>query len=176
MQAIGLPGKAFVPLIVGFGCNVPSVMATRTLESRRDRLLTIMMAPFMSCGARLAIFAVFAAAFFPSGGGLIVFILYVIGIIAAIVTGLLIKLIILKGEAEPFIMELPVYHLPNAKSIFINTWRRLKGFVFRAGKIIIPICILIGTLNSITIDGKVNLDGSRESVLSEVGQAITPVF
>ncbi|TNF70059.1 MAG: Fe(2+) transporter permease subunit FeoB [Gammaproteobacteria bacterium] len=176
MQAIGLPGKAFVPLIVGFGCNVPSVMASRTLESRRDRLLTIMMAPFMSCGARLAIFAVFAAAFFPSGGGLIVFLLYIIGIAAAIITGLLIKWLILKGENQPFIMELPVYHLPNAKSIVIHAWRRLKGFVIRAGKVIIPICILIGTLNSITTDGKINMDGSRASILSEVGRTITPVF
>ncbi|MCF6807302.1 Fe(2+) transporter permease subunit FeoB [Thiotrichales bacterium 19S9-12] len=176
MQAIGLPGKAFVPLIVGFGCNVPSVMATRTLESRRDRLLTIMMAPFMSCGARLAIFAVFAAAFFPTGGGLIVFLLYVIGIVAAIVTGLLIKLIVLKGSAEPFIMELPVYHLPNTRTIFAHTWRRLKGFMFRAGRVIIPICIVIGTLNSVTISGKISIDGSRESVLSEIGRTITPVF
>ncbi|MCF6775453.1 Fe(2+) transporter permease subunit FeoB [Thiotrichales bacterium 19X7-9] len=176
MQAIGLPGKAFVPLIVGFGCNVPSVMASRTLESRRDRLLTIMMAPFMSCGARLAIFAVFAAAFFPSGGGLIVFLLYIIGIAAAIITGLLIKWLILKGENQPFIMELPVYHLPNAKSIVIHAWRRLKGFVIRAGKVIIPICILIGTLNSITTDGKINMDGLRASILSEIGRTITPVF
>jgi ferrous iron transport protein B len=151
-------------------------MATRTLESRRDRLLTIMMSPFMSCGARLAIFAVFAAAFFPHGGGLVVFLLYIIGIIAAIVTGLLIKLFMLEGKSEPFVMELPVYHLPHTKSILIQTWRRLKGFVIRAGKVIIPICVIIGTLNSVTLDGKINLDGSRNSVLSEVGQVITPVF
>ncbi len=176
MQAIGLPGKAFVPLIVGFGCNVPSVMATRTLETRRDRLMTIMMSPFMSCGARLAIFAVFAAAFFPVGGALVVFSLYLIGILGAILTGYVIKYTVLKGQSAPFVMELPVYHLPNLKSVSLHSWNRLKRFIFRAGKVIVPICVLIGTLNSIQVDGKVVAGGSQQSILAHAGRVITPVL
>ncbi|MFZ9035158.1 MAG: Fe(2+) transporter permease subunit FeoB [Francisellaceae bacterium] len=176
MQAIGLPGKAFVPLIVGFGCNVPAVMATRTLETRRDRLMTIMMAPFISCGARLAIFAVFASAFFPQGGALVVFGLYLIGILGAILTGFIVKYTLLKGQSAPFVMEIPVYHLPNLKTIWIHSWGRLKRFVFRAGKVIIPICVLIGTLNSIEPNGQVVAGGSQHSILSYTGRAITPVL
>ena len=176
MQYIGLPGKSFVPLIVGFGCNVPAVMATRTLETRRDRLLTIMMSPFISCGARLAIFAVFAAAFFQKGGALIVFLLYIIGILGAIFTGLVVKSTLLKGNNAPFIMEIPVYHLPNIKTILLHTWNRLKRFIFRAGKVIIPICLVIGALNSIQVNGNISIDGSRSSLLSEVGKNMTPIF
>ena len=176
MQAIGLPGKAFVPLIVGFGCNVPSVMATRTLETRRDRLMTIMMAPFMSCGARLAIFAVFAAAFFPQNSALIVFGLYIVGIIGAIITGFVVKFALLTGKSAPFVMELPVYHLPNLKTISLSSWNRLKRFIFRAGKVIVPICVLIGTLNSIQTNGLVVAGGSPQSILAEAGRTITPVL
>ncbi|WP_235603006.1 ferrous iron transport protein B [Piscirickettsia litoralis] len=176
MQAIGLPGKSFVPLIVGFGCNVPAIMATRTLETRRDRIMTAMMSPFISCGARLAIFAVFSTAFFTQGGALVVFALYLLGIIVAIGTGLLLKKSILRGDATPFIMELPAYHAPHMKSIFMLTWNRLKGFVIRAGKIIVPVCILIGSLNSINLNGTIDPNGSRNSILSEAGKVITPVF
>lgn len=126
MQALGLPGKSFVPLIVGFGCNVPSVMGARTLDAPRERLMTIMMAPFMSCGARLAIFAVFAAAFFGQNGALAVFSLYMLGIVMAVLTGLMLKYTIMRGEATPFVMELPVYHVPHVKSLIIQTWQSLK--------------------------------------------------
>lgn len=176
MQWVGLPGKSFVPLIVGFGCNVPSILATRTLESRRDRLVTILMAPFISCGARLAIFAVFAAAFFPRGGASVVFLLYIIGIAVAILTGLVVKKTMLKGKPAPFVMELPAYHLPNAKALWMSTWQRLKRFIFRAGKVIIPVCVLVGTLNTVLPNGDVVPGGSRQSVLSEFGQMITPVL
>ena len=176
MQTIGLPGKAFVPLIVGFGCNVPSVMAARTLDTARDRLMSIMMAPFISCGARLAIFAVFAAAFFPQSGALVVFSLYLIGIIGAILTGYVIKFTFLRGKSAPFIMELPVYHLPNFRAIVRQSWQRLKSFIFRAGKVIIPMCIIIGTLNSIEMNGKVVAGGSKQSILARTGVLITPVF
>ena len=176
MQAIGLPGKAFVPLIVGFGCNVPSVMATRTLETRRDRLMTMMMAPFMSCGARLAIFAVFAAAFFPKNCALIVFSLYIAGILGAIITGYVVKFALLTGKSAPFVMELPVYHLPNLKTIGLNSWSRLKRFIFRAGKVIVPICVLVGTLNSIQNNGVFVAGGSSQSLLAQAGRSITPVL
>lgn len=176
MQFAGLPGKSFVPLIVGFGCNVPSIMATRSLDSKRDRIMTCLMAPFMSCGARLAIFIVFASAFFPHHGGLMVFLLYIIGIIIALITGLLLKTSILRGESAPFVLEMPVYHVPTARNILMLTWSRLKGFLIRAGKIIIPICVLVGSLNAITPTGKVYPYGSQQSLLSNVGRVITPVL
>jgi ferrous iron transport protein B len=110
MRFVGLPGKSFVPMLVGFGCNIPAIMATRTLESRRDRILTILMNPFMSCGARLPVYALFAAAFFPRAGQNIVFLLYLIGMGMAIVTGLIMKHTLLKGEAAPGVRELPTYH------------------------------------------------------------------
>lgn len=177
MRALGLPGKAFVPMIVGFGCNVPAVMGARTLENKRDRILTIMMAPFMSCGARLAIFSVFTAAFFPRGGQNIVFALYLIGIAMAILTGFLLRQTVLKGEAAPLVMELPVYHLPRMKSLLLHAWQRLKGFVYRAGRLIVPICVLIGALNTLNLDGTLNTgDGDAHSVLSSIGQSVTPLF
>lgn len=177
MRALGLPGKSFVPMIVGFGCNVPAVMATRTLENKRDRILTVMMMPFMSCGARLAIYAVFTAAFFPKGGQNIVFMLYLLGIVMAMLTGFLLRKTVLKGDPAPLVMELPPYHFPHLKTVLLHAWQRLKGFVFRAGKLIVPICILIGALNAINLDGSINSgDGSANSLLSAVGRAVTPIF
>ena len=175
MQALGLPGKSFVPLIVGFGCNVPSVMGARTLDAPRERLMTIMMAPFMSCGARLAIFAVFAAAFFGQNGALAVFSLYVLGIVMAVLTGLMLKHTIMRGEATPFVMELPVYHVPHIKSLIIQTWQRLKGFVLRAGKVIIIVSIFLSAFNSFSLSGKI-VDNINDSALASVSRVITPVF
>ncbi|WP_449547214.1 Fe(2+) transporter permease subunit FeoB [Lelliottia amnigena] len=175
MQALGLPGKSFVPLIVGFGCNVPSVMGARTLDAPRERLMTIMMAPFMSCGARLAIFAVFAAAFFGQQGALAVFSLYILGIVMAILTGLMLRHTIMRGEASPFVMELPVYHVPHVKSLLIQTWQRLKGFVLRAGKVIVIVSIFLSALNSFTLDGKA-ADNINDSALASVSRVITPLF
>jgi ferrous iron transport protein B len=177
MRALGLPGKAFVPMIVGFGCNVPAVMAARTLEHKRDRILTIMMSPFMSCGARLAIYAVFTAAFFPRGGQNVVFMLYLIGILMAVFTGFLLQKTLLKGDPALLIMELPAYHLPHMQTLLLHAWQRLKGFVFRAGKLIVPICVLIGALNTLNVDGTLNSgNGDTHSILSIVGQWVTPVF
>lgn len=177
MRALGLPGKAFVPMIVGFGCNVPAVMGARTLDNQRDRVLTIMMSPFMSCGARLTIYAVFTAAFFPHGGQNIVFALYLIGILMAIFTGFLLRSTLLKGDPSPLVMELPVYHMPHFKTVMLHAWQRLKGFLFRAGKLIVPICVLIGALNSLNIDGSMNTgDGDAHSLLSVIGQWVTPIF
>ena len=175
MQALGLPGKSFVPLIVGFGCNVPSVMGARTLDAPRERLMTIMMAPFMSCGARLAIFAVFAAAFFGQNGALAVFSLYLLGIVMAILTGLMLKHTIMRGEASPFVMELPVYHVPHIKSLVIQTWQRLKGFVLRAGKVIVIVSIFLSALNSFSLNGKL-VDNINDSALASVSRIITPIF
>ncbi|VVC75202.1 Ferrous iron transport protein B [Aquicella siphonis] len=177
MRALGLPGKAFVPMIVGFGCNVPAVMGARTLENRRDRILTVMMTPFMSCGARLAIFAVFTAAFFPRGGQNIIFALYLTGILMAVLTGLLLRQTVLKGEPSPLVMELPVYHMPRMQTLLLHAWQRLKGFVYRAGRLIVPICVLIGALNALNLDGTMNNgEGGAHSLLSLAGQWVTPVF
>lgn len=174
MQALGLPGKSFVPLIVGFGCNVPSVMGARTLDAPRERLMTIMMAPFMSCGARLAIFAVFAAAFFGQNGALAVFSLYMLGIVMAVLTGLMLKYTIMRGEATPFVMELPVYHVPHVKSLIIQT-AASEGFVLRAGKVIIIVSIFLSAFNSFSLSGKI-VDNINDSALASVSRVITPVF
>ncbi|MDH5484255.1 MAG: Fe(2+) transporter permease subunit FeoB [Gammaproteobacteria bacterium] len=176
MRFLGLPGKAFVPLIVGFGCNVPAIMATRTLENHRERIITVLMAPFMSCGARLSVYALFAAAFFPVGGQNMVFSLYLIGIIFAILTALVVKSTLLPGEASPFLMELPTYHMPTLKSILLRTWSRLRGFLTDAGKLIILMVVIINFLNSWGTDGSFGNEDSEHSVLSAISRTITPAF
>ncbi|MCB1889460.1 MAG: Fe(2+) transporter permease subunit FeoB [Rhodocyclaceae bacterium] len=176
MRAAGLPGKAFVPLIVGFGCNVPAVMSTRTLEQRRDRLLTMTMVPFMSCGARLPVYVLFAAAFFPHQGQNAVFALYLIGIAIALATGLVLKRTLLRGDSAPFIMELPPYHLPTLSGVAIHSGRRLKDFIVGAGRVIVPMVTLIAVLNGITTDGRFDPDAGDRSVLAEVGRRISPAF
>jgi len=176
MRRLGLPGKAFVPLIVGFGCNVPAISATRTLENHRERILTVLMAPFMSCGARLSVYALFAAAFFPSGGQNMVFSLYLIGIAIAVFTALVVKTTLLPGQAAPFLMELPSYHLPPLKGILIGAWTRLKGFISDAGKIIIVMVVVINFLNSWGTDGSFGNQDSEKSVLSSISKTLTPAF
>ncbi|MDJ0742116.1 MAG: Fe(2+) transporter permease subunit FeoB [Xenococcaceae cyanobacterium MO_167.B27] len=176
MRLVGLPGKSFVPMLVGFGCNVPAIMATRTLENKRDRLMTIMMNPFMSCGARLPVYALFAAAFFPRNGQNLVFGLYLIGIAAAIFTGLVMKNTIMQGEASPFVMELPPYHIPQPKGLFIRAWDRLRGFLLKAGKIIVLMVMVLSLLNSVGTDGSFGKQDSKGSILSATSQAITPLF
>lgn len=177
MRLMGLPGKSFVPMIVGFGCNVPAILGARTLDSERDRLLTVMMSPFMSCSARLAIYAVFVAAFFPTGGQNIVFSLYLVGILMAVLTGFILKNTALKGHAAPLILELPAYHKPSMKRLLKETGMRLRFFLFRAGKLIIPICLILGALNAITLSGDFSAsEASTQSLLSIAGQWITPIF
>ncbi|MER2492833.1 Fe(2+) transporter permease subunit FeoB [Catenovulum sediminis] len=176
MRAVGLPGKSFVPLIVGFGCNVPAVMASRTLDTHKDRLLTIAMAPFMSCGARLSVYALFAAAFFASSGHNVVFLLYLLGIVMAILTGLLLKQTLFKPTLTPFVMELPAYHLPSMKNVLLKTWDKLHGFITRAGKTIIVVVTLLSFLNSWGTDGTFGNQDSENSVLSQISKTITPVF
>jgi ferrous iron transport protein B len=176
MRSLGLPGKAFVPLIVGFGCNVPAIMAARTLDNPRERILTVMMAPFMSCGARLSVYALFAAAFFPVGGQNMVMALYVIGILFAMLTAFVLKKSLLRGEATPFIMELPAYHMPTVKGMLLHTWERLRGFMMDAGKLIVLMVVVINVLNSVGTDGSFGNEDSDQSVLSSVGRSIQPVF
>lgn len=176
MCLIGLPGKSFVPMIVGFGCNVPAIIATRTLDNRRDRILTNLMNPFMSCGARLPVYALFAAAFFPVGGQNLVFGLYLLGIVIAVLTGLIMRHTLLKGDVSPFLMELPAYHLPTFQGVYTKTWERLKTFIFNAGKLIVPMVLVLNLLNSWGTDGGFGRENSQQSVLSEIGRSLTPLF
>ncbi|HJN96697.1 MAG TPA: ferrous iron transport protein B [Gammaproteobacteria bacterium] len=176
MGGIGLPGNAFVPLIVGFGCNVPAVMAARTLGRDSDRLMTISMAPFMSCGARLTVYALFAAAFFQQNGQNIVFGLYLLGIALAIFTGWIFRKQLFTGEVTPSFQEMPAYHIPILRNILLTTWFRLKGFIFRAGKTIVSVVIVLSFLNSFGTDGSFGNEDSEESVLSVIGKSITPAF
>ena len=176
MCVIGLPGKSFVPMIVGFGCNVPAIIATRTLDNQRDRVLTNMMNPFMSCGARLPVYALFAAAFFPVGGQNLVFGLYLFGIMVAVFTGLIMRHTLLQGDPTPFLMELPTYHLPTLRGIYTKTWDRLKTFIFNAGKVIVPMVLVLNILNSLGTDGSFGQENSDRSVLSQIGRVLTPLF
>ena len=176
MQKIGLPGKAFVPLIVGFGCTVPAVMSARVLDSERERITTIMMSPFMSCGARLPVYALFAAAFFPDSGQNLVFLLYLIGIAAAIFTGFLLKKTVLSGTSSLNIMELPPYELPKIGTISKRVWQRTYSFVTGAGKTIVIVVCLLNFLNSIGTDGSFGHQDSEESILSQSAQVVMPLL
>ncbi len=176
MRGLGLPGKAFVPMIVGFGCNVPAIMGARTLERERDRKMAVALNPFMSCGARLPVYALFAAAFFPSSGQLIVFALYLIGIAFAVLTGLILKRTVLTGDLTPFVMELPPYHRPSLTSVLRGAWARLKGFLVGAGRLIVPVVAGLTLLGSMGTDGSFGNDNTDQSVLSSIGRGLTPVF
>ena len=176
MSRIGLPGTAFVPLIVGFGCNVLAVMASRTLCRDSDRLLTISMAPFMSCGARFTVYALFAAAFFPKNGQNIVFALYLMGIVIAVLTGFIFRKQIFREEMTPSFQEMPAYHIPVLRNLLLTTWMQLRSFVMRAGKTIVLVVIGLSFLNSYGLDGSFGNEDSEASALSLVGKAITPIF
>jgi ferrous iron transport protein B len=173
MHKIGLHGKAFIPLMLGFGCNVPGIMATRTLETKRDRLLTILINPFMSCGARLPVYALFAGVFFSAHQGLVIFSLYILGIIIAIIVGLIFKKLLSKGLSSPFVIELPPYRMPSAKGVLIHAWSKVWAFVQKAGIIILAFSIIIWLMASLPAGVEY---GSRESFAGTVGETISPVF
>ncbi len=176
MRLIGLPGKSFVPMIIGFGCTVPAVMAARTLEEHKDRIITIFILPFMSCGARLSVYVLFTAAFFREYSGLVVMSLYLTGIALAIFTGLLMKKTIFAGEPSHFVMELPPYNFPRIKHILIHTWSRLRLFMLSAGKIIIIAVTVLSFLNSLGKDGTFGNENSENSVLTSIGIMMVPSF
>lgn len=175
MRKLGLSGQAFIPLVVGFGCNIPAVLASRTLPSERDRITTIMMTPYMSCSARLTVYVMFATAFFPENAALIVFSLYLVGILAAIGTALLLKKTLLPGEAPALLMELPIYHKPTVLNILLYTRNKLKGFILDAGKVIVAVVLVLNVLNSLGTDGSFGNENQHNSVLSVSAQALTPI-
>ena len=179
MRKIGLPGSAFIPMVVGFGCTVPAVMAARTLSSKRDRFMTIFMAPFMSCGARLPVYALFCVALFGAYSGLAVFLIYLSGLAMAIFTGFLLKKTLFKGVPSHFVMDQPLYHIPRVSAVFKSAWLRMRGFVKRAGVIVVTAVFILSMINSVGIDnGQFTFgnEDSQNSVLSIAGKAISPVF
>ncbi|MEA2037452.1 MAG: ferrous iron transport protein B [Nanoarchaeota archaeon] len=173
MHKIGLHGKSFIPMLLGFGCNVPAIMATRTLESKKDRILTILINPFMSCGARLPVYILFVSAFFTRNQGMVIFSLYLLGILVAIFMGLIFKKTLLKGLSSPFVMELPPYRLPTIKGTLIHMWERGKVFMIKAGTIIFSVVLVIWFLGSVPFGVEY---GSEQSVIGMIGKAISPVF
>jgi ferrous iron transport protein B len=176
MQSIGLPGKSFIPLMVGLGCTVPAIYATRSLEYEKDRIMTVMMSPFISCGARLPVYILFAAAFFPNDAQNLVFAIYLIGIAVAVLTGVMLKHTLLKGENTPFIMELPAYHLPSLRNVLTKTWDKLSSFVLGAGRLIVLVVVVLNFMNSIGTDGSFGNENTEKSVLTNIGKTITPIF
>jgi len=176
MQAIGLPGKSFIPLMVGLGCTVPAIYATRSLEYEKDRIMTVMMSPFISCGARLPVYILFTAVFFPDNAQNLIFSLYLIGIVIAVLTGLMLKKTLLAGETTPFVMELPAYHLPQLRNVLLKTWEKLQSFVLGAGKLIVIVVVILSFFNSLGTDFSFGNENTEKSILTNVGKSLTPVF
>ncbi|MCO1600533.1 ferrous iron transport protein B [Desulfosporosinus nitroreducens] len=175
LRKLGLSGKSFIPMLIGFGCTVPAVMSTRTLENEKDRRLTIMLVPFMSCGARLPVYALYTAAFFANNQTMVVFSLYLLGIAVAVLSGVFLKKTILKGEVAPFVMELPPYRIPTFKGLMIHMWDRGKGFVKKAGTIIFAAAVVIWFLQYFNFSFQA-VSEPADSILGAIGNAIAPVF
>ncbi len=175
LRKLGLSGKSFIPMLLGFGCGVPAVMASRTLESEKDRRLTIILTPFMSCGAKLPVYALFAAAFFSNNQGAIIFSIYVLGIVIAILSGILLKNSILKGEVAPFVMELPPYRIPTLKGLGIHMAERGMAFIKKAGTIIFAAAVMIWFLQSFDFSVQM-VEDPADSILGAMGKAIAPIF
>jgi ferrous iron transport protein B len=173
MHTLGLHGKSFMPMLIGFGCTVPAVYATRTLENEDDRILTGMLAPMMSCGARLPVYAIFATAFFSDNPGRFIFFIYMLGIFLAIVSGIVFKNTIFKGKpAAPFVLELPPYRIPTLKGVLIHMWERSSFFLRKAGTIIILVSIIIWFLMNIPW----GVDNTRDSLFGKMSSAIAPIL
>jgi ferrous iron transport protein B len=175
LRKIGLSGRSIVPMLVGFGCTVPGVMASRTLPSERDRKMTILLTPFMSCSAKLPIYAFFTAAFFPKHAAFVMVLLYFTGIVVGIIVALLMRRFKFKGEAVPFVMELPNYRMPGAKNVAQLLWEKAKDFLQRAFTIIFIATIAIWFLQ--TFDVRLNVvTDSKDSILASVSGLVAPIF
>ena len=175
LRKIGLSGRSFVPMLIGFGCSVPAVMATRTLSSQRDRKMTILLVPFMSCSAKIPIYTLFAAAFFPGHKLLVMMILYFGGIVVGILMALLLKSTIFHGKPVPFVMELPNYRFPSAKSVGLLMWEKAKDFLQRAFTVIFTATVIIWFLQSFDLHLNVVSD-SADSILAALGRLVAPIF
>lgn len=175
LRKIGLSGRSFVPMLIGFGCTVPAVMSARTLSSERDRKMTILLTPFMSCSAKLPIYGIFALTFFPRYRGLVMIALYLTGILMAVLCGLIFNKTLFRGKPVPFVMELPNYRLPSAKSVGMLLWDKAKDFITRAFTIIFVASIVIWFLQTFDIRFNV-VEDSADSMLASIGHVLTPVF
>ncbi|MBM7854899.1 ferrous iron transport protein B [Desulfohalotomaculum tongense] len=173
MNTLGLHGKSFIPLLVGFGCNVPGIMAARTLENKKDRIITILITPLMSCAARLPVYVLFVSAFFSQYEGLIIFSLYLLGIVMAVIMGVIFKRLLFPGEVSPFVLELPPYRIPTLKATMIHMWERAGIFVKKAGTIIFSVVVLIWALSVLPWGVE---PGSKESALGQIGSFFAPLF
>ncbi|WP_026883803.1 ferrous iron transport protein B [Clostridium akagii] len=173
MTKMGLSGKAFIPLVMGFGCSVPSIMSARTLESEKDRKLAALLIPLMSCNARLPIYVLLTSVFFPKHQGLVIGSLYLLGIALAFLIGILFKNTLFKKDDEPLIIELPDYKFPEIKNLLFHTWDKGKGFIKKAGTIIFSISIILWVLSNFSFTGKSNID---TSFLASIGRFISPIF
>ena len=174
MRKIGLSGKAFLPMITGFGCTVPAIMSARTLESEKDRKLTALLAPFMSCNARLPVYVIFAGLFFPDNASMVVASLYILGILVAFILGLVFKNTLFKKDEEPFIIELPEYKVPEVRSVLAQLWDKSKSFLKKAGTIIFAMSVVIWFLQSFNFTGMV--EDITHSFLYNIGSFIAPIF
>lgn len=174
MRKMGLSGKAFIPMIIGFGCTVPAIMTARTLESEKDRKLTALLVPFMSCNARLPVYTVFAAVFFKSHRGLAVSSLYLLGVIVAFLLGILFKNTYFKKDEEPFIIEIPEYKMPKISSIYKQTQDKAMGFLQKASTIIFAMSVVVWFLSNFNLNGMVNQ--VDDSILAAIGNVIAPLF
>jgi ferrous iron transport protein B len=172
MHAIGLHGKSFIPMLLGFGCNVPAVYATRVLENPRDKALTSLLIPLMSCGARLPVYVVFIGAFFAVHAGTVLWSLYVMGIALAVLMGIIFKRTLFKGESPMFIMELPPYRMPSFRSLMIHTWEKGKHFLIKAGTYILAVSVLVWFLLNLPW----GVQNKKYSYLGRTGQVIAPVL
>ena len=172
-KIVGLHGKAFIPMILGFGCGVPAIMATRTMENEGDRMLAMMLVPFMSCTARLPIYAIFIAAFFPDNQGTMLLAIYLLGIVVALIVAAILKRTMFKGLSTPFVMELPTYKVPSLKGILLHTWEKVKGFLRKAGTIILACSIVLWALSIFPLGVEY---GSADSLLGMIGNVIAPIF
>lgn len=175
LRKVGLSGKAFVPLLMGFGCSVPAIIGTRILENEKDKKLTILMIPFMSCSAKMPVYSMFISAFFPKHQVLIIFSIYILGIIIAIFTAFLFKNTLLKGKEAPFIMELPEYKLPTFKNLCLHVWERLKDFLIKAGTVLVCATVVIWALQSFNFSFQM-VQNQNESILALLGAKIAPIF
>lgn len=173
MRKMGLSGKAFIPMIVGFGCSVPAIMSARTLESEKDRKLTALLVPLMSCNARLPVYSIFASVFFPKYVGLVVASLYFLGIILAFILGIIFKHLIFKNEEEPLLIELPEYKLPSLKNLFVQLYEKSKNFLIKAGTLIFAMSIILWFLSNFNFSGMTDVN---DSILASIGGFIAPIF
>ena len=173
MRALGLHGKTFVSMILGSGCNVPAIMSTRTLDSKKDRMIAILINPFVSCGAKIPVYALFIAAFFSSYQGLILFGLYAFGIIIALLSGMIFSKVLFKGEPSYFVMELPPYRFPSIKNVSLLMWEKASSFLKRAGRVIFPMVIVLWVLSIFPLGVE---KSSADSILGMIGSVIAPLF